>query len=343
MRALAPVALLLLAGCGGSAKPDAAPGPTPAVLVSLQRIQRGSAPEWLTAYGSAAPAISGSNTLSVPQGGQVTRLAVTPGSTVRAGQLLATFTTDPLSISAYQQAVTTVTAARKQRATTAQLLTQQLATRDQLTQADKAVADAQAALAALRQTGAGQPMRTLTAPFAGVVTTVSVAQGDRTQPGAPLVTVARSGSIIATVGLDPAIAARVRVGQEARISRLNGGPSIPGRVIRIDGVLNTKTRLIDVDLSLPTGVLLPNEALKGEIAVGLTSGWIVPHRAVVTANGPAHVFQAVGGKAHAVPVTLLLPGEQVDVVDGAVDPNRPLIVDGAYQVENGGAVRSGRR
>jgi len=342
MKALAPVALLLLAGCGSSSS-SSDPAPPPSVLISVQRVSRGSAPEWVTAYGSAAPAISGSNTISVPQAGQVTRLAVTPGSAVRAGQLLAVFATDPSSVSSYKQAVTTLTAAQKQRATTEQLLTQQLATRDQLTQAEKAAADAQAALAALRQTGAGQPTRTLTAPFAGVITTVSVAQGDRTQSGAPLVTVARIGSIIATVGLDPALAARVRVGQEARVSHLNGGASIPGRVIRVDGVLNPKTRLIDVDLSLPSGALLPNEALKGEIAVGFTSGWIVPHRAVVTANGPTRVYQVVSGKAHAVPVNLLLPGEQVDVVDGPVDPNRPLIVDGAYQVEDGGAVRTGGR
>lgn len=343
MKTLAPVALLLLAGCGSSSSSQSDSAPPPSVLVSLAKVSRGSMPERATAYGSAAPAISGSNTISVPQAGQMTRLAVTPGSAVRAGQLLAVFTTDPSAVSSYQQAVTTLTAAQKQRATTAQLLTQQLATRDQLTQADKAVADAQAALAALRQTGAGQPTRILTAPFSGVVTTVSVAQGDRTQPGAPLIAVARSGSIIATVGLDPALASRVRVGQEARVSRLNGGPAIPGRVIRVDGILNPKTRLIDVDLSLPTGALLPNEALRGEIAVGFSSGWIVPHRAVVTANGPTHIFQVVGGKAYAVPVNVLLAGDQVDIVEGGVDPNRPLIVDGAYQVEDGGPVRSGPR
>jgi len=339
VKALVPVALLLLAGCGGSSSSGSDPAPTPSVLVGLAKVTRGSTPDWVTAYGSAAPALSGSNTISVPQGGQVTRLDVTPGSAVRAGQVLAMFATDPSTVSSYQQAVTTLTVAQKQRATTAQLLTQQLATRDQLTQADKAVADARAALAALRQQGAGQPTRTLTAPFGGVVTAVSVAQGDRTQPGAPLVTVARAGSILATVGLDPTLANRVRVGQEARVTRLSGGPSIPGRVIRVDGVLNPKTHLIDVDVSLPAGALLPNEALRGEIAVGVSSGWLVPHRAVVTADGPARVFQVVSGHAHAVNVNVLLPGDQVDMVEGQLAPNRPLIVDGAYQVDDGGAVR----
>lgn len=329
--------VVLLSGCGSSTTPD--PAPAPSVLVGLQHIEQGSTPEWVTAYGSAAPAISGSEMISVPQPGQVSRLAVTPGSTVRAGQVLAVFTTDPSAVSSYQQAVTTLSTAQKQRGTTAQLLTQQLATHDQLVQADKAVADAQAAIVALQRSGAGQPTRTLTAPFSGVVTTVTVAQGDRTQAGAPLATLARAGSIVATVGLDPAKASRVRVGQQARIARLNGGPAIPGRVIRVDGVLNPKTHLIDVDLSFPAGAVLPNEALKGDIAVGTVAGWIVPHRAVVTANGPTSIFQLVAGKAHLVRVNLLLPGDQVDVVEGPVLPNKLLIVDGAYQVKDGEPVR----
>lgn len=338
MKTLALLPLVLLTGCGSSSPSD--PPPTPSVLVSLQKIERGSTPELVTAYGSAAPGVSGSDTISVPQPGQVSRLAVTAGSTVRAGQVLVVFTTDPSSVSAYQQAVTTLSAAQKQRATTAQLLTQQLATRDQLVQAEKAVSDAQAAIAALRQSGAGQPTRILSAPFGGVVTTVSVAQGDRTQSGAPLVTLARTGSIVATVGLDPAKAGRVQVGQRAKVVRLNGGPPIPARVVRVDGVLNPKTHMINVDLSLPAGAVLPNEALRGDIAVGHVAGWIVPHRAVVTANGPTSVFQLVAGKAHLIKVNLLLAGEQIDVVEGAILRSRPLIVDGAYQVQDGQAVRS---
>ncbi len=338
MKALPSLALLSLSACGSSSTDTTRPS-VPTVLVGVQPAERGTAPDWLTAYGSAAPAINGIQTVSVPQAGQVARLAVSPGAAVRAGQLLATFTTDPSSVSGYQQAVTTLATAQKARATTAQLLTQQLATRDQLAQADKAVADAQAALTALREQGAGQPVRTLTAPFAGVVTAVPVAQGDRTQPGAPLVTLARDGSVVATVGVSPAEAARVQTGQRARVSRLDGGPQVPARVVRVDRVLNTRSRLIDVDLSMPIGAVLPNEALRGDIAVGDTAGWLVPHRAVVTANGPVRVFQVAGGKAHAVTVSLRLAGETVDVVDGPLDPNRPLIVDGAYQVEDGAAVR----
>ncbi|MGI4878196.1 MAG: efflux RND transporter periplasmic adaptor subunit, partial [Janthinobacterium lividum] len=238
---------------------------------------RGAAPEWLTAYGSAGPSGNGSETISVPQPGQVKHLAVTAGTRVHAGQTLLVFTTAPSAVSGYVQAQTTLATARQQRTTTVQLLSQQLATRDQLGQADKAVTDARAALVALQREGAGSPVRTLAAPFGGVVTLVSVVQGDRTQPGAPLVTVAKSSSIVATAGIGPADAGRVRVGQRATIERLTGGGQMTGRVIRVDGLLNPKTRMVDVDIAVPAGGLLPNEGLRVTVAVGMVAGWPVPH------------------------------------------------------------------
>ncbi len=326
-----------LAACGS--KP-ADPAPTPKVLVSLAAPQRGSRPEWITGYGSAAPSVNSVVTISMPQPGQVTSLSVVPGTPVRAGQTLAVFVVAPTSVSAFKQAQTALAAAQKQRATTGQLVTQQLATRDQLTQSEKAVSDAQAILVGLQREGGGQPVRPLLAPFDGVVTGVSVAQGDRTQPGAPILTVTRAGGIIALVGIDASSRNLVRVGQQARITRLNGGPTMLGRVIQASGALNLKTRLIDVGVSIPAGVLLPNEAISADIATRQVGGWLVPHRAVVTANGPTHVFQVVGGKAKALRVNLLLAGDQIDVIDGPLDPNQRIVVNGAYQVSSGDAVRT---
>jgi RND family efflux transporter MFP subunit len=328
--------LLLLTGCGPSSNP--APSP-PSVLVTVAKAIRGSLPDVLTAYGSAAPSLNGSQTLSVPQAGQVTRLAITPNATVHIGQTLVVFTVDPASLSAYRQAVSALAAAQKQRDTIGQLLTQQLATRDQLTQADKAVSDAAAALDAMRQSGGGEAVRILKAPFDGIVSTVAVAQGDRTQPGAALVTVTKGSEIVATVGIDPATRSTVRAGQSVVLERLTGGPAVEGRVVRVDSALNPKTRQINVDITVAVGALLPGEAVQAGIRTGDISGWVVPHRAVVTADGGVHVYQISAGKAVAIPVTVSLAGLEKDVVRGSLDQSRPLIVDGAYQVQDGGAVR----
>ncbi|MBV1692624.1 efflux RND transporter periplasmic adaptor subunit [Novosphingobium sp. G106] len=331
-----PIAIVL-AGCG-SAPP---PAPTPSVLVGIAKAQRGSLPATVIAYGSVAPALGGTQTFSMAQPGQVTTLLATPGMAVRAGQQLATFATAPSAQGTYQQAASALTAARKQQAITAQLLGQQLATQDQLVQANKAVADAQATLAGLQAEGAGQAMKSIIAPFDGVVTAVAVAQGDRTQPGATILTVARSGGIVVTAGIDPADRAGVVAGQAATLKRLSGGTKLTGRVIRVGGALNAQTRLVDVDIGFPTGALLPGEAMQVTIETRQVAGWVVPHKAVVTAGGPARVFQILAGKAKAVPVHIALSSDQGDVVEGNLDPARPLIVAGAYQVNDGDAVRRG--
>ena len=329
-----PIAIAL-ASCGSAPTP----APTPSVLVGIAKARRGSLPATVVAYGSVAPALGGTQTFSMPQPGQVTTLLAAPGMAVRAGQQLATFATAPTAQGTYQQAANAVTAARKQQATTAQLFGQQLATQDQLVQANKAVADAQAMLAALRAEGAGQPVRSIVAPFDGVVTAVAVAQGDRTQPDATILTVARTGSIVVTAGIDPADRAGVAAGQAATLKRLSGGMSLVGRVIRVGGALNTQTRLVDVDIGFPVGSLLPGEAMRVAIETRQIPGWVVPHEAVVTAGGPARVFQMVGGKAKAVPVRVALASDEQDVVEGNLDAAKPLIVAGAYQVNDGDAVR----
>ncbi len=336
---LLATAALMLSACGSGSSD---PAPTPSVLVTVVKPARGALPATITAYGSAAPSEAGTETVSMAQPGQLTSLSVTQGSAVRAGQVLGTFTVAPSARGAYLQAVAAVTAAEKQRRSTAELLSQHLATGDQLAQADKGVSDARTALAALKAEGAGNAVQTLVAPFAGVVTAVSAAPGDRTQPGAAIMTLARTGGILVTVGIDPADRDKVAPGQKASLKRLSGGDSLAGQVVRVDHILNPKTRMVDVDLSFPSGALLPGEGMEVAIRTTDVAGWVVPHASVVTAGGPARIFQDVSGKAKAVPVQIRLSTPEGDVVDGAIDASRPIIVEGAYQVNDGDAVRRGQ-
>lgn len=337
----AALLLMPIAACSStSSPPDTGATPTPSVLVGTVAPRQGALPAIVTAFGAVAPSEIGTRTFNDAQPGQVTRLFVAPGSVVTAGQPLATFVTAPTSRSAYEQAVSALAAAQKARASTAQLLAQQLATTDQLVQADKAVSDARTTLAALRAEGAGDPVHTIVAPFAGVVTAVAVAQGDRTAAGATILTIARSGGIVVTVGIDPSQRGSVVIGGGATLKRLSGGAPLQGRVVRVDGALNAVTRMVDVDLSFPAGALLPGEPMQVDIRTGEVGGWVVPHAAVVTAGGSPRVFQVRAGKAKAVPVAVRLSSDACDVVDGALSQQLPLIVAGAYQVTDGDAVRS---
>lgn len=342
MRLLPLSPLLALAGCG-TGEPAAETTPTPTVLVSTTPARRDTEARTIEAFGEATPASNGIVTLSVQQPGQVTAVAAVAGATVRAGLPILRFTVAPSARSAYRQAVDALNAATSQRATTAQLLTQQLATRDQLVQADKAVADARTALAALRSEGAGVGETVLRAPFAGIVATLPVSPGDRTQPGQALATIARAGGLIVTVGIDPAHRGDLRVDAPVTLTRLDGGGEpIVGRVRRIDAMLNPRTRQIDVDIAYPAGAILSGEALHAAIETGQATGWRVPHRAVVVAaDGRTQLFQLHGGKAKAVPVSVVVDGTQDDLVSGDLSSGAPVIVDGAYQLAEGDPVRTG--
>jgi membrane fusion protein, multidrug efflux system len=327
---------LILAMLTGPALADEAAS----VAVETMAPRGGVAPDLVTAYGTAAPALDGGMTLGLQQDGRVLAIAVTPGEAVRAGERLLDFGASAAAVSTYQQAVSALTAARQQRAHTAQLLGQQLATRDQLAQADKAVADAQSTFDALHREGADRPSQTLEAPFDGIIATIPVAQGDHVQPGATLMTITRLDGLVVTVGIDTGERVRVHQGEPVHLVPLAGGAELDGQVLRVDGMLNPRTRLVDADVSVPAGSVISGAAFRAEITVGELNGWIVPHDAVLTDIHGSYVFQVVGTTAARVNVTVAGPAGGDDVVQGPLDPQRPLVVQGNYQLVDKSPVRA---
>jgi membrane fusion protein (multidrug efflux system) len=327
--------VLSLAAC---ATPTASAAETPSVLVSTQTPARGSIPDIVTAYGTAVPAINGGTTLSVQSDGRVLQIFATPGEAVHAGQRLLDFEISPAARSTYDQAVTALALAHEERIRTERLLARQLATRDQLAKAEKAVTDAQAALNALEREFGGKPRQTLVAPFDGVVSTIPVTQGARVQPGVGLMTVTRADGLVVTVGVEPTQRRRLQLGQPAQLESLGSPESIAGKLIRIDHTLNPATRLVDADIAV-SGALLQGDAFRARIELGRIEGWLAPHDAVLTdAQGP-YIFQVAGGKAVRVGVRLLGGDGKTSVVDGPIDPHRLLVTQGNYQLSDGMAVR----
>jgi RND family efflux transporter MFP subunit len=309
------------------------------VLVATQPAQRGEIAERLIAYGSAAPAVNASMTLSVPAEGRVMRIFVTPGEAVHAGQALLEFHLSAAASSTYAQAQSALKLAREEQLRTARLLAQQLATREQQAQADKAVNDAQAALAALEHETGGKPQQTLAAPFDGVVAAVPVAQGDRVAAGAALVALTRSNGLIVTVGIEPADVKKLRLQQSAQVEPLTGGADkLAGKLVRIDRSLNPKTRLVDADIAVE-GDLLQGEAFRAGIETGRIKGWLVPRDAVLDDDDGAYLFQIDGSKAVRVKVKRIGSDDQTTVVDGPLDARREVVVVGNYQLEDGMTVR----
>jgi membrane fusion protein (multidrug efflux system) len=328
-----PIALMMTASL------LAMPALADSVAVETEQPREETVPVLLAAYGSAMPALDGGMTLSFQQDGRVLAIPVTPGETVHNGDRLLDFAASAAAVSTYQQAVTAVTVARQQRAHAAQLLGQQLATRDQLAQADKAVADAQVSLDALQREGADRSSRTLTAPFDGIIASIPVAPGDRVQSGATLMTVTRLDGLVVTVGIEPSARARVHAGETVQLTPLTDGPPIEGHVVRIDGLLNPRTRLLDVDVAVPPGAVISGTAYRSEITTGEITGWVVPHDAVLMDDKGAYLFQVAGTTASRVNVRVTGISGAADVVEGMLDSRQPVVVQGNYQLSDKGLVR----
>ncbi len=335
MRAFLPALLMFLALSPASAAEGGS------VLVTTMAPRQGSLPDIVTAYGTARPALDSSMTISLQSQGRVLRFDVTPGEAVKAGQQLLEFGVSESALGSYRQAETALQTAKIERARIAQLLKLQLATKDQLTLADKAIADAQTTLDTLKKSGSGQPSLTIKAPFDGVVSAIPVAQGDTIAPGAPMITLMRVDGLVVSVGIEPAQRFHMKPGNPVTLQPLtSGGAPAPGTLVRIDGLLNPKTHLIDADVAA-SARLLPGAAFMAQITVGQFDGFIVPRDVVLSDAEGAYLFQTDGGKAHRVAVTIIGSTGDQTAVTGAIDPAKPIVLQGNYQIEDGMKVRLG--
>lgn len=326
--------VLVLAGCGQQADPAEEP-----VRAEVQAIPvaQASLPDSVPAYGTAMPAPDAKTTLNVQAAGTVTHLDVSPGLAVKRGQPLLTLTLTPAAVAAYRQAQSAVRVADEARTHTGELLAQQLATRDQVNEANKAASDAQANLEALRQQQGDRSTINIDAPFDGVVESVSVAQGDALQAGAPLLALTRPERVIVRAGIELDTLGKVVSGDSVTLTPLNGGQPISGKVVRVATALDPHSHQLDVDIAADHAIV-GGAGFRADIVVGRQQGWLVPRDALVGDDQDWQVYQVDGDKAVRVPVKVL--GEQGDksVVAGSLDAKRPLVTVGAMQLDDGMAV-----
>jgi membrane fusion protein (multidrug efflux system) len=103
-------------------------------------------------------------------------------------------------------------------------------------------------------------------------------------------------------------------------------------VLRLDGVLNPKTRLLDADIAVPAGSVVSGAPYQADITTAELSGWIVPHDAVLNDDKGAYLYQVAGTKPSRVSITVVGSAGMDDVVQGALDPQLPVVVEGNYQI-----------
>ena len=314
-------------------------------LVKVEPLVRHSISATVSGYGKVSAETASRVTISLPRAGRVTQLAVTDGALVHRGQTLFQFHTGAAASARYVQAAAAVRFAEKQLQHTSSLFAEKLATASQLDAAHQALADSEAALTAQRRMGSGLGVQRVTAPFSGVVLNVAVAQGDRIAAAAPILTLARAGQLRAQLGIDPQDVWKVAAGMPVTVRPVFGAaPPLHARVAAVHGVINPRTRLVDVVVALDgpeAGRLLPGMHVAGRITIASRRGWAVPRSAVLRDSRGAYLFQVDHGRAHQVYVTTGIENDRLVEVSGHFDTSLPVVVLGNYELKNGMAVRVG--
>ncbi len=322
---------------GGADSADAEVTPTATVTTATIRSERLATV--VRAYGAVQPAADATVTLSAPKAALVTGLTVGVGQQVRAGQALLAIANAPATQQSYRQAADAVRFAASDLARLQRLAGEHLATNDQISAAQKTLADARAALAAQQAEGASHNLQTVVAPYGGVVTAVAVKIGDRVAQDAPLVTLARSGSLVASLNVQPS-ATVVAAGDTAMLSSAFGGAPLSLRLAAVGRISDPTTHAVQAIAPLPAGAFPVGEAVQADIVTGTHPGLVAPRAAVVFDETGGHVFTIVGAKAHRVFVKVGAEHGADIEISGPIAAGAMVAVQGAYELQDGMGVRA---
>jgi RND family efflux transporter MFP subunit len=269
-------------------------------------------------------------------------IEVLPGERVRAGQTLFTVAPDPAAYLTYQQGLSALTLAKGEVDRLHAQFADHLANATQVETAEKALADAEAQVAAARRQGAGAELATLRAPSDGIVTAITAAVGDRPAAGTVLATIAPRVALRATLGIEPGEQRLVHVSDRVTVKPVQAGIAPrTGRVSMVGAAVNPETRLVPVTVNLdaaPVDNYAAGLFVEGSIEAATTKAFSLPRTALVRDEQGTAVFEVVDGKAHRVPVVVEADEGARVGVSAPLDPSRPVVTVGAYELEDGVAV-----
>jgi len=312
----------------------------PSVQIETVTMKQLQMTDTVSGYGIVSPDTRSLQTISLPRPGQIVRLLVSPGQTVKKDSPLLEFGTGADAALGYQQARQAVDFAMSEATRVEQLVAQQLATQSQLAAANKALADAEAGLRAQERIGAGRALERVAAPFDGIVISVQAAQGDRLAAGAPLLQLTRAGGQRVLLGVEPDDVGRVQPGMSVSVVPVFSSESkVSGRVAQVFGMINPQTQLVDGLVKVAGGGLMPGTRVRSEILVAKPTAWVVPRSAVLRDAEGTYLFQVAQGKAHRVNVQTGLEHKGLIAVQGPFDPGQPVANMGNYELHDGMAVR----
>jgi biotin carboxyl carrier protein len=331
-------AALVLTHRGGSDADSDQAEPAATATITTAPVRSGVLQDVSTVYGVVQADPGASRTLAAPRAVIVEQVLARPGQVVGAAEPLAVVTNQPATELAYKQAADAAASAKTDLARVQRLYDARLAASDQLVLAKKTLADANAALAAQQKQGAGLGRQTLAAGAPAVVVSVAAAPGDHVAQDAAVMVLARQGALSVKLGIEPSAGA-VATGDAVSIRPTAGGAPIVSHLTMVGRAADATTHLLPAIAPLPGAALPVGAAVQADIVTGAHQGLAVPRGAVVFDETGAHVFVIANGKAERVFVTAGRDhGDEIEV-SGPALAGRVVAVQGAYELQDGMAVK----
>jgi RND family efflux transporter MFP subunit len=232
--------------------------------------------------------------ISARAAGYLKRWTKDIGATVKKGELLAEIDSPEIdqqlsqALAARDQAASTLALARSTAARWEGLRKQDVVSQQDLEEKRSAVAQQQANVAAaeanvqrLRQLEA---FKRVVAPFAGVVTRRNVDVGDLIDGSRVLYTLAQADTLRVYVNVPQSYAQLVKPGQSVVITQAElRGQRFTGQIVRTAGAIDTATRTLQVEVSLPNaeGRLLPGAYVQVALPMLASRALMVPTNALL--------------------------------------------------------------
>lgn len=317
---------------------DAAAGGDKAT-VSAQTIVLVKQPftETLGAIGSVNARSGHSASLSAPALGRISRVLVTTGQVVGAGDVLVELEQAPF-VSAAQSAQAALAAAERAYERQKRLADEGIVPRKDAEQAAAELARARSdAVAAQRISD----QSTLRAPISGVVTRMNAMLGGSADPSQVLVEIADPNALDILFNVTPSDAGRIRRGARVTLSAgqdANGEPLGIGAVVDIAGTVDSLSRSVAVRTQAPATrrPLRIGETVFGTIAIATNpSAIVIPTEALVPEGEGFKVFVVdATGIAHEREVTVGGKTDKMVEITAGLTAGERIATRGAYGLED---------
>jgi membrane fusion protein, heavy metal efflux system len=331
-------ALTLAAGACAKKADDNADAKTQAVVsAQVAPVTVAHFTETADAVGTVSPRAGHIASLSAPSPTRVSKVFVSFGAHVKAGEPLVEFE-QPAFDAAATGAEASLAAAEKASARTQRLADEGVLPRKD---AEAAAADLGTARLNAVNTKRARELSTLRSPIDGVVTRMNAVLGASADPTMVMVEVSDPTALDALLTLSPVDAARVKIGDRVEFhagAAASGAAIASGRVADISAAVDSANRGVStrVEIAPAAGVLRIGQTVFGRIAVAEHDrAVVVPLESLVPTGEGFKVFVVdEKGVAESRPVKI---GGRTDhsawITDG-LKAGEKIVTQGAYGVDD---------